>query len=307
MTTALANPSTNAKLSMPRDEAVKLLSSRIDEGVRLRKARIWSVGQLDKARELKQAWTLAVTNLLTKLFGGDQEAEAFNRWSGKILPEFASLSQFIERFHDEMDQRLKTLVAVMRRVEAGDQEPQSPTEVTTMAETKQPTEIASQTNLSLVGEQSTEAAAVDALAQNAAVRSGAIILHSRDEAVEESISRFVTMLGYELAVVGKDEVGTKALVQKLAGQEGLEFAVILAGRGESGETAQIGKWDFELGYCVGRLGAGRVCVLHIGGLSVSYDEHGLLHIPVDPAEGWQLQLARHLKRGGIQIDLNRLV
>ena len=29
-------------------------------------------------------------------------------------------------------------------------------------------------------------------------------------------------------------------------------------------------------------------------------------LPLDPANGWHLQLARHLKRAGIEVDLNKL-
>ena len=321
MTTELINPPTNAALVVPREVAVGALCEKITQGVRLRKLRIWSVGQLDRARELKQAWTLSVTKLLIQMFGTETDAEEFNRWAGKILPEFASLNQFIERYHDEIDQRLKNLVAVLRRVEVKEEPGTGPSETQALEEVEKSVEAASQERAGVAVEQTTETApmasildegmvekAEDGVAGHIATRSGALILHLRDEAVEESLSRFVTMLGYELTVVGTEDVGTKALLGKLSSAPGLEFAIVLTGRAQDGlaESKPGASWEFELGYCVGRLGAARVCVLHTGGISVFYDEHGLLHIPVDPAEGWQLQLARQLKRAGIQIDLNRL-
>jgi len=36
------------------------------------------------------------------------------------------------------------------------------------------------------------------------------------------------------------------------------------------------------------------------------DSQGIWFLAVGTAEGWQLQLARHLKRAGLDVDLNRL-
>jgi hypothetical protein len=63
---------------------------------------------------------------------------------------------------------------------------------------------------------------------------------------------------------------------------------------------------FDLGCCVGRLGASRVLVLHRDGQPHT-DRFGLTHVVFDPHEGWQLQLARQLKRAGVDVDLNKLV
>jgi hypothetical protein len=63
---------------------------------------------------------------------------------------------------------------------------------------------------------------------------------------------------------------------------------------------------FDLGCCVGKLGAGRVIVLHRGG-EAHTDRFGLTHVVFDNFEGWRLQLARHLKRGGVEVDLNKLI
>jgi hypothetical protein len=36
------------------------------------------------------------------------------------------------------------------------------------------------------------------------------------------------------------------------------------------------------------------------------DEFGILYIQIDQSDGWQLQLARHWKRAGVEVDLNKL-
>ena len=63
---------------------------------------------------------------------------------------------------------------------------------------------------------------------------------------------------------------------------------------------------FKLGFCAGRLGIKRMCLMHSSGHGAGGDGHGLPHVPVDPSGGWQLHLARQMKRAGCDVDLNRL-
>ena len=63
----------------------------------------------------------------------------------------------------------------------------------------------------------------------------------------------------------------------------------------------------ELGYFWGRLGRGRVCVLHKGGVELPSDMQGLLYVPMNSPDEWQLLLAREMKQAGLPIDLNKLV
>ena len=62
----------------------------------------------------------------------------------------------------------------------------------------------------------------------------------------------------------------------------------------------------ELGYFWGRLGRGRVCVLHKGGVELPSDMQGLLYVPMNSPDEWQLPLAREMKQAGLLIDLNKL-
>lgn len=62
---------------------------------------------------------------------------------------------------------------------------------------------------------------------------------------------------------------------------------------------------FAIGCCVGRLGAGKVCLLRSSReLSELF---GVSHVEVGTGtESWHLTLARHLRRGGVDVDLNQL-
>lgn len=128
------------------------------------------------------------------------------------------------------------------------------------------------------------------------------------KAVEQAAESFLRLLGFELVRIGDEEAGSPARVLDVR----RDLAAVILLRGEQGAVAPGGmpqsdaRSAFELGYCAGRLGAGRVCVLHASGAVCCCDENGILHVPIDAAGGWQLQMARHFRRAGLDVDLNRL-
>jgi hypothetical protein len=89
------------------------------------------------------------------------------------------------------------------------------------------------------------------------------------------------------------------MAEALDRQSQVSFAVILS----AGEVQS--DHNFELGFCAGRLGLKRVFLLHPQGQGAE-DARGLTHVVIDNGGGWQLQLARQLKRAGLGVDLNRL-
>lgn len=145
-------------------------------------------------------------------------------------------------------------------------------------------------------------------------RSGLLIVHQRDEMIEKAVTGFGTKLGLEMTAVYEPE-GSKPLLEKLAHQPGVTFVTILAsneyiGSARRGNDEQFAVTSsraiFELGFCVGRLGADKIIVLHTSGMGLFEDEFGILYIQIDQSDGWQLQLARHWKRAGVDVDLNKL-
>ncbi|MDJ1420817.1 MAG: hypothetical protein M5U10_02760 [Candidatus Methanoperedens sp.] len=43
------------------------------------------------------------------------------------------------------------------------------------------------------------------------------------------------------------------------------------------------------------------------GVEIPSDYHGVLYLPMDTNNGWQLSLAREIKQVGIEIDLNKVI
>lgn len=309
-----AAPSTHAlaaaaKLIVPKHEALRVLKSQLDRGLEIKRSRIRYVPELERAREAKGQWTTVTMEVLRQMFNTHAVADECQNWVGKVLPEYADLNLFIEHFYDEMDQRLRKLHAVYKRVQDLPEEtPKLVNSAATAAAaaasavaTPPPGNNMNSKNPDFFESTTTGTAAAAPSRPAPAMgrkKAGAIIVYERDARAQASVREFCTKLGFDLIeVAGGDDPRT--MTEQLDARPDLDFGLILS-------RADTPPKPFELGYCVGRLGHKRVFVLSPSDDKLTADEHGLLHIPLDPADGWQLHLARQLKRAGLEIDLNRV-
>ncbi|HEV8292019.1 MAG TPA: TIR domain-containing protein, partial [Tepidisphaeraceae bacterium] len=146
-------------------------------------------------------------------------------------------------------------------------------------------------------------------------RVGVLILHERDEDVERALSQFVRRLGFELMLITESTEGIKSSIERLGQQTQIGFAMLLASAEDIAGAQSLDqplspaarRAAFDMGYCCGKLGPDRVCVLHISSAGLFHDENGVNYIPIDAAEGWQIQLAKQLKRSGLDVDLNKVL
>jgi hypothetical protein len=128
---------------------------------------------------------------------------------------------------------------------------------------------------------------------------GIMLIFGGEESSRTVLADFLDSLDVEITVVDATSGNHHAITEALDQARDASFAMVL-----TGDTPQ--DRSFELGFCVGRLGLKRVCVVHSPGAHVQADARGLAHVVLDLSGGWQLVLARHLKRAGLGVDLNRL-
>jgi hypothetical protein len=287
-TVEVTDNQSTAKLVRPRDTALVHLQNQLRRGTEIMALRIRSGNELDRARATKLEWTSRTIELLNELFDSPRVAEECNDWVGKIYPEYAEFGNFVEQFYAEMDHRLRRLKAVIKRIE------------------KEPTDgkiVIPSGNGSAAAVAEADDAAAQAPAP-AAESAGSVVPHElagllvtckADDATKQSVVDFFESLDIEVAL-GDD---TSGMAEALDRQAKVSFAVILS----AGDVPA--DHNFELGFCAGRLGLKRVFLLHPQPTSAP-DAHGLTHVVLDTGGGWQLQLARHLKRAGLGVDLNRL-
>lgn len=283
---------TNAKLVAPRNESLRALKMLIEKGLEIKRTKIRYVSELERAREAKGEWTTAVMLQLKAIFNTDAVADESQNWHGKVLPEYADLNLFIEHFYDEMDQRLRKLHLVWKRVHDLPDETARPVAPVTAAANPDFFD-------SPAASAAPAAAARSAPTPSLQPKVGAFIVFEHDERSQSAVRDFCVKLGFDAAEISAGPKAHAPLTEQLDQHPQLAFGLILS-RADQAPKA------FELGYCVGRLGPKRVFILSSNDEKLAVDEYGLLHIPLDPADGWQLHLARQLKRAGLEIDLNRV-
>ena len=99
---------------------------------------------------------------------------------------------------------------------------------------------------------------------------------------------------------------TNGLIDTLEARNDMGFVVVMHGIGHEGGAALSDSSHFKLGYCAGKLGVKRMCMMHAPTQVPAGEGHGIAHLSVDHGGGWQLHLARQMKRAGVDVDLNRL-
>ena len=144
------------------------------------------------------------------------------------------------------------------------------------------------------------------------------IVHGQDEAAKLAVARFVDKVGPNLEPVVLDEQPSegRTIIHKFKEHAAdVCFAVVLLTPDDVGGPKD--KPDernlrarqnvvLELGYFLAELEPERVCVLYKEGVELPSDIYGLVYVPMDRFDGWQLKLAREMKAAGLSIDLNRL-
>jgi predicted nucleotide-binding protein len=415
-----------ARLLVPKMTAAQHIRAHIQRGIAIRRQRIRYIEDLEDVRALKGEWVNSYTDTLKQLFSTSSIADECNDWVGKVYPEFADVTLFVEQFYEEMDYRVRKLRGVLKKLDdmgdfvprtinapmasPGAQEmgggmgsggmssggmssggissgmgsggmgssgglgasgmsggmsasgmsatpmgmvspgmmssPQSqPAPMQPQYPISQPTSISAPVMTSAAtvptpsypapkphvgvtsASQATAPAPVAAPPPAAALppppvtpdapplNNGIFVVHGDMRTASNTVLSFMEDLGIRLQSMPAAPEKGKGLVESLEKNPDASFAVMLlphddvvALRGNASDAAANVRTGivFQLGYFVGRLGLKRVCVLYTGGNETFVSDHGIQFLPMDSGNGWQLLLARHLKRAGIEIDLNKL-
>jgi predicted nucleotide-binding protein len=143
-----------------------------------------------------------------------------------------------------------------------------------------------------------------------------LLIHGRDEAAKESVSKFIEALGLRVFIPHKQPNGGRGILEKFGESSAIHFAIILLtpgeiaalqNRPEAKQTFISPNVMFEFGYLLGKLGHGRVCVLYDEGGEIPLDASNIMYIPLDSRGGWRLLVAKEIKQAGIDIDLNKAI
>lgn len=147
-------------------------------------------------------------------------------------------------------------------------------------------------------------------------RPRAFIVHGRDEAALNEVARFVDRLGIEPVVLRELPSGGRTIIEKFEELAEVDCAVVLLTPDDRGGLAHE-PFDqqrprarqnvlLELGFFLGRLGRGRVCVLYRPSVEIPSDYGGVLFVELDGKGAWKLPLAGELREAGLEVDLDQI-
>jgi predicted nucleotide-binding protein len=136
------------------------------------------------------------------------------------------------------------------------------------------------------------------------------VVHGHDSGAREAVARFLEKAGLEAIILQEQPSQGMTIIEKFelyANQVG--YAVVLLTPDDFLEDAPRARQNviFELGFFVGKIGRGKVCLLRKGNVEQFSDFNGVVYNTMDAGESWKLLLARELKAAHFNVDLNKLV
>lgn len=268
-------------LTVPRDQAGRELTDQMEAGEKIKSREIRSQAQLDEAGDARQAWKDFVTLMLRRYFTTQEFARSFSRsWKGHYQMNPSS-AQRAQDFLDDMQASMSELQSIINRLDLLD-EPSASTV------SSPPAPVANTTDV--------------------------FIVHGHDEAVLQTVARFVEKLRLNPIILHEQPNRGRTIIEKFEGHSAVGFAVVLLTPDDVGgvDATQL-RWRarqnviLELGFFCGSLGRSRVCALHKGDIELPSDFDGVLYVPFDDAGGWKAKLAKELAVAGLDVDLAKVV
>ncbi|MDO8559558.1 MAG: nucleotide-binding protein [bacterium] len=132
------------------------------------------------------------------------------------------------------------------------------------------------------------------------------VVHGANILILNEVKDLLKNLPLELIILYDQPGLATTVIEKFEGNADVEFALILMTSDDVGgidkdhlKTRARQNVILELGYFIGRLGRGKLCVLYHDGVEMPSDINGLVYIPLDHAGSWKGKLINELRAVGL--------
>ena len=293
------------KLRVSKEEARQKIQAQIEKGQQLLCRQIRSDDELDKVGIEANNWSKYNTDLLIMLFDTPVPGDEYTNFNYSRLTYDDADNIFIEnphvsdiheyRMHEyqaTMEDSISSLKGIRDRLELYDEPSETP-------------------QCSFDNEEASD------ILQHAS-GTKVFIIHGRDDGARSDVALFVRDLGLnEIILDRQPNDGLIAILDKFEREaKNADFAIVLltpddvgALRDEADDRLKPRSRQnviFELGYFMGKLGRKKVCLLIKGELENPSDLNGILYVPMDNSNGWQLKLGVEMQQAELPVDLNKL-
>lgn len=135
------------------------------------------------------------------------------------------------------------------------------------------------------------------------------IVHGRDNAAKQEVSRFIESLGLDAIILHEQASSGMTIIEKIEHySNNADFAVVLytaCDKGRGAFETNVAARDrarqnvvFEHGYLMAKLGRKNVCSLVKGKIETPNDIDGVVYVPLDDPGAWKSKLINELKACG---------
>lgn len=277
-----ASPDPNAELAVPRADAAKQISERIELGKKLLAPEVRTPDEFRTFESACTKWSRFNKELLRRLFTTRALEEEYSAWAGiGSIPLNPSLGERLESIRETLTDELDKLESIHERLE-------------------------------LIPESSPTRAG-GRISSTPSSNRRVFLVHGHDEQAREKTARFIEKLGLVVVILHEQTTAGRTVIEKLEEYSDVGFAVVLltpddvgASRDQASSLQPRARQNvvLELGYFIAKLGRDRVCALYRGPLELPTDYLGVVYVEMDAGDGWRLRLARELRGAGFAIDMN---
>lgn len=140
------------------------------------------------------------------------------------------------------------------------------------------------------------------------------IVHGHDGESKEKVARFVERMELEAIILHEQASGGKTIIEKIEEYSDVNFAIVLLTPDDVGGLAKNPENILprarqnvivELGYMIAKLDRSKVCLLNKG-VEMPSDFYGVVYLELDDKEAWKINLAKEMKKAGLEVDMNKL-
>ncbi len=251
-----------------------------------------SVPSLEAARQRYYTWTEYNRTLLERLFNTNELSAEYSYW-GIIVADRSSLRERISDFADDVNKKIRRIESIIERLPLyapnGTDSTPMPIRVPVTNSTAIPTPTRD-----------------------------VFVVHGRNNELRETVARYLSQLDLQPIILHEQASAGRTIIEKFEDHSNACYVVILLTPDDVGgldppeSMEQLKKRArqnviFEWGFFVAKLGRRNVCALVAEGVEIPSDMHGIVYVPLDGDGAWKMLLARELKAGNVEVDLNRAI
>lgn len=273
-------------LTKSRKEAFSDISSRIEIGKELIQRPLYHKDDLELAQNDFYKWTEYNYELLKKIFADQTKIKNYHGISSFSVSIYDTFQDDTASFRETVQEKLTYLESLLERLELYS-EPHSED-----IQMNQPSRV------------------------NQQLSKEVFIVHGHDESAKEAVARLIEKVGLKALILHEKPNKGRTIIKKFEDYSNVGFAVVLLTPDDLGAELKDSKnlkprarqnVILELGFFLGKLGFEKVCALHKGNIELPSDYDGVIFIPYDDQDGWQLKLLKELKAVGYDVNLNDIV